>query len=297
MGVILIVGRTEDPCCRLVLEQLVALKRDALLVPEDQLFPGLSFVWKPSKGRQQGSVKYNGREIDFVDIDGILSRAWSVPVGPTEFETIDGRYVSAEWNALLMAWLSAMPCVVINRIRPQLWYKAQLNPPDLAALVPIMPLRLPVTLVTTNSIDASAFCQQAQGLVRYSPLTQSSRYRIRTEDDQKKLTALNGSLPLHLVAGIAGRALDGLVVQSEVLFVKADGKITRQHGPVIGHCLKLADALGLTFCRLSLVAAPGCDWYCFGVDRSPQLYAYSPDTQIQIAQALVRTFLRYRNPP
>jgi hypothetical protein len=298
VGAILILGRTEDPCCRLVHDQLLAAGWDAWLLPEDQLLPGLGFEWRPSVARQKGSIYYSGREIDFADIHGILSRAWSVPVSAQDFETADGRYICAEWNALLMAWLHAMPCLVINRIRPELWYKAQLNVADLASLLPRIPLKLPRSLVTTDIDDANEFCRSVRGPVRYSPLTQSSKYRIQTETDRQQLAALSGSLPLHLTKWVEGRAIDAFVVRSEVLFVDQDGQISDESsGPIAGHCVEVADALGLAFCKLSLVAAADGDWYCFGVDRTPQLYQCTTETQIDIVRALVRVLCTVTEPP
>jgi len=289
VGAILILGRTEDPCCRLVHDQLLAAGWDAWLLPEDQLLPGLGFEWRPSVARQKGSIYYSGREIDFADIHGILSRAWSVPVSAQDFETADGRYICAEWNALLMAWLHAMPCLVINRIRPELWYKAQLNVADLASLLPRIPLKLPRSLVTTDIDDANEFCRSVRGPVRYSPLTQSSRYRIQTEADREKLAALSGSLPFHLTEWVEGRAVDAFVVCSEVLLVDQDGRISDEaSSPIARHCVEIADALGLAFCKLSLVAAVDGDWYCLGVDRTPQLYQCTTEAQIDITRALVR---------
>lgn len=297
MGVILILGRTEDPCCRLVHDQLLAAGRDSCLLPEDQLLPGLGFEWRPSFARQRGSIYYNGRKIDFTDILAILSRAWSVPVSPQDFETADGRYICAEWNALLMAWLHGMPCVVINRIRPELWYKAHLNVPDLASLLPTIPLRLPRSIVTTDIDDANEFCRSLRAPVRYSPLTQSSRYRIQTETEREQLAALSGSLPLHLTEWVEGRAVDAFVVRSEVLFVDQNGQISDESSKSIArYCVEIADALGLAFCKLSVVAAPDGDWYCFGIDRTPQIYQCTGETQIEIAGALVRVLSTVTEP-
>ena len=292
MGVILILGRTEDPCCRLVHEQLLANGREAWLLPEDRLLPGLGFEWRPSAAPQQGSIRYNGRQIGFAQIDGILSRAWSVPVSPQDFETDDGRYICAEWNALLMAWLSAMPCVVVNRIRPELWYKAHLNVPDLASLLPKFPLSLPRSLITTDIDDANEFFRSVRGPVRYSPLTQASKYRIQTGADREQLAALNGSLPLHLAELIEGRAVDAFVARSEVLFVDQNGEISDDYSELIAaRCVEISDGLGLTFIKLSLVAGTDGEWYCFGVDRTPQLYHCTEEAQIEIVRAVVRALL------
>ena len=79
MGTILILGRQEDACCRLVMRSCVRL--DA--------------------------------------VDGVLCRSYGL-FRPEDFDTPDGQYVSAEWHALLMAWMTSMRCPVVNRIRPEL---------------------------------------------------------------------------------------------------------------------------------------------------------------------------------
>jgi hypothetical protein len=288
MGVMLILGRDEDPCCRLVHEQLTGRGRDAVMLSEDRLFPGLSFAWKPGPGRQ-GHIDYGCRRVDFTDIDAVLCRAWGVPIAAEDFDTADGRYICAEWNALLVAWLQEMPCVVVNRLKPQLWYKTQLNTADLAALLPKMPLKLPRSLVTTDIDEATEFCRSARGRVRYSPLTRLSQYRVQTGADREELASLSRTLPLHLTDWIEGRAIDAFVVCSEVMFWDGDDQPSdKRCAAAAPHCVEVAEALGLTFCKLSLVEASDGDWYCFDVDRAPQLYQCTTELQLQIAQALAR---------
>ena len=62
------------------------------------------------------------------------------------------------------------------------------------------------------------------------------------------------------------------------------------------HCVEIADGLGLAFCKLSLVAAAGGDCYCFGLDRTPQLYQCAIETQIEIVRALVRALTTVTEP-
>ena len=298
MGVILVLGRTEDPCCRLVTEQLSVAGRDACLLPEDRLLPGLHFVWKPSDGEQKGSIEYGDRKIDFADVSGILCRAGGVPVPAEDFASSDGRYICAEWNALLMAWLQRMPCPVVNRIRPELWYKAQLNAPDLASMLPCIGFRLPRALVTTNIDDASEFCRSIPGPVRYSPLTRATVYRIETEVDREKLAALSGSLPLHLTEWIDGCVVEAFVIGSEVLFVDHNGRLGADHPQtILKRCTQVSEALELEFCKLSLVATSEGEWYCLGVDRMPQLYQCSTESQTRIARALIRALSNEAEPP
>jgi len=286
MGVVLMFGRDDDPCCRAVREELASRRRDVLFVAEDRLFPGLRFAWTP-RTRNDGRICYEGREISLADVDAVLSRAWGVPVAPEEFETADGRYVCAEWNALLVAWLHALPCPVFNHLKPELWYKTQLNAADLAALLPDMPFRRPRTLVTTKSDEAISFARGARGRVRYSPLTRRSPYRVRGGTDDAELVSLGSALPLHLAERPDGDAVEAFVVCTEVVFDDPrDQGDAEGRAPVARLCLDVAGALGLSFCKLSLIEAANGDWYCLDLDRMPQLGAYSPHLQRKVARAL-----------
>src|SRR5262249_2474106 len=157
MGMMLVLGRQEDLCCQLVQDELRRAGREVWFLLEDHLFPGLRLTWTPSNHDQSGSIEYGGRSARLADIDGVLCRCYGIPIQPEDFGTPDGQFVSAEWNALLMAWLHDLRCPVVNRLRPELWYKTNLNVPDLMSIAPDASLALPRALVTTVSEDGRAF--------------------------------------------------------------------------------------------------------------------------------------------
>jgi hypothetical protein len=70
----------------------------------------------------------------------------------------------------------------------------------------------------------------------------------------------------------------------------------KSFGPAATHCARIADGLGLAFCKLSLVAAADGDCYCFGLDRTPQLYQCAIETQIEVVRALVRALATVTEP-
>ena len=285
MGTILILGRPEDLCCELVRQQLCCTGHDVWFLSEDQLLPDLRFVWAPPDAN--GVIEYRGRVERFGDIDGVLCRFYGIPIQPEDYATPNGQYVSAEWNALLMAWLHKLGCPVFNRLRPELWYKSRLNVPDLASLVPRSPFKRPRSLITTVHDDARAFCRSSPGPVHYSPLTQPARYRIQSEAHQEQLALLNHSLPLYLTECVEGRALDAFVTAHDVVFVDADGNIAEDvRSATRNACVDMGASLGLGFYRLSLVETADDEWFCLGLDRMPQLYNCAPDAQFQIARHL-----------
>jgi prepilin-type processing-associated H-X9-DG protein len=295
-GTILIVGRQEDACCRLVDEALRERRSRVLFLPEDELLPGLQFSWRPSGKGGVGHLAFADGHVPLDSVDGVLCRSYGIVRVP-DFSTPDGQYVSAEWNALLMAWLSALPCpAVINRLRPDLWYKVRLNVPDLLALAPNLCFKLPRARVTTRAEEARTFCQSIGGPVRFSPLTQPARYRIASAEDRRKLEALAGTLPLYLMEWIDGAGVEAIVVGHEVfLFDQTGALASRPTGRVHSWCVETATALGLAFCQLSLVES-GAGWYCLGLDRMPQLDLTAPAAQTAIAAELA-TLLANTAPP
>lgn len=295
MGVILILGPTEDLCCQQVLERLTQDGREALFLPEDRLLPQMAFAWTPADGG--GGIRFEGREVRFSEVDGVLYRFYGLPLPAEEFGTPDGRYVCSEWHALWMAWLNmpraARPCPVVNRLRPDLWYKTHLNAAALTALAPDLPFARPRTLVTTSPDAARAFRRSLAGPVTYAALSGSSPYPIRDEGEFEKLTALNGTLPLHLTEEVVGERCEAFVVGNAVTLVGPDGALRGSTPPdLTDRCARVGTRLGLAFFQLSLVAGAGDGWHCLGLDRMPQLYACGPDAQTEVVERLAALLTR-----
>jgi hypothetical protein len=85
----------------------------ALLSAEDLVSPGWTFnVGEP----ESGTAVVDGRRINTVDITAVLIRRPSVLAEELgRIHPADRAYVAAETNAFLVAWLSALPCIVVNR--------------------------------------------------------------------------------------------------------------------------------------------------------------------------------------
>ena len=116
MGTVIILGHTNDTCCRLVRERLLLQGRRVLFLPEDQVLPGLGFAWEVQGRTLRGLLRFDGTEVAFGEIDSVLARSYGVPVSPEAYATADGRYVTSEWNAIVVAWTSGLACLVVNRV-------------------------------------------------------------------------------------------------------------------------------------------------------------------------------------
>jgi hypothetical protein len=258
-----------------------------LFLPEDQLFPDLQFIWRPPV---EGAIGFRDQRVSFGDIAGVLNRSYGVPVTSEEYETADGKYITAEWNAMVMAWLDLLPCTVVNRLRPELWYRPRLNVGDLSALLPDLRAHLPRTLVTTKSDELSAFWSASAKTISYSPLTHGAAYPVRSEGDVQKLERLSRTLPVQVTEVIEGSAFRCLVVSDEIVLTGQDGDIVRTTPPesLKSLCVWIGQALGIVFYELSLVEKSRGDWYCLGLDRLPSLHSCSSAVQHRIADNLTR---------
>ena len=288
MTSIVVIGRESDVCCQLVRARLAADGRECLFVPEDELLPGLHFAWRISGDESEGTVGMGSRPIPFSDLGGVLARAWGIPVSVSSFQTKDGQYITSEWSALLLAWLHRLPCPVINRLRPELWYKTHLHVPEIVALAPGVPFKWPAVRVTTSADEARDFYHRCRGRVRYWPLTQHVPYPVETAADLDKLATLAATLPLYLTEAVAGERRDAYVVGPHVVPVAMDGgRAEALPAPVARRCRDIAHALDLTFCMLSLVATGGGDWYGVRLDRMPSLIEVGEEARQEIAGDLV----------
>jgi hypothetical protein len=110
--VIAIVASRLDPESRSVVDDWSSADA-ALLSAEDLISPGWTFRVGDPRG---GIAVIDGRRVDAADITAVLTRRPSVlPEELSRIHPDDRAYVAAETNAFLVAWLSALPCVVVNR--------------------------------------------------------------------------------------------------------------------------------------------------------------------------------------
>lgn len=286
MGATLILGRDEDLCCQLVRQELAQAGREVVFLPEDKLLPQMPLAWTPDDG--EGVIRFGEDAVRFSEMEGVLYRFYGLPVSAEDYATPDGQYLCSEWNALFMAWLHQAPCPVANRLQPPLWYKTRLGGPELRALIPDLPFRLPRTLVTTDGEAARAWCRDLGGPAVYTPLTGATPYPLPDEAALEKLVALSGKVPLHLTEVIPGRACDAYVVGETVTLVRgADGAdLGPASDTLAARCAQIGTQVSLAFFQLSLVETTEGEWVCLGLDRMPHLYGCGPDAQQKIARRL-----------
>jgi hypothetical protein len=281
MSFTLVVGREEDLCCELVRQHLEASGREVIFLPEDQLFPGFQFVWELQDGKSRGSVGFRGRNGAADQISSVLARFSGITTTAEEHKTKDGQYLNSEWHALVRGYVHSLPCPVVNRLRPELWYKARLSPLDMPSMLPGLRFRLPKTTVTTSYKDACAFFDLCGGQMQYSPISLPSNYCIATKEDMEKLERLSKVMPLFLSEVIDGETVRAFVAGNEVVFDHAPNEAAARI------CRESAEFLGLTFCEFELVKSDRADWYFLGLNCMPYLFPCSEEVRMRVIKALV----------
>jgi hypothetical protein len=278
----LLIGKQGDPCCELVADYVRSNGYEAVLLPESDLFPQLGFSWLPPS---EGTITWHDMRLRFGEIAGVLNRGYGVPVTAEEYQTGEGRYLTAEWNALTAAWLDRMPCPVINRLKPELWYRPRLNVADLAALAPGLREFLPPIFITTERDEIRRLRAAHADDVLYSPLTSGTEYRVGSVADLEIHQTLCGAL-----ITLKERArLHCFVTADRVVYLGPDGTLAPPPSSDLTlHCVAVGKALRILFYKLSLVAGPRAGWYCTELDRLPSLSSCSPAAQQQIATNLGR---------
>jgi hypothetical protein len=271
-------------------EELARREEDVVFLDESRLFPGLDFIWELASGHSRGMVGLGDHRAALDEIDGVLARFSGFPVTAEEYRTPNGQYLCAEWHALARCYMRALPCPVVNRLKPELWYKASLSIPDLVSLAPCVKFGLPRVLVTTGPDDVRNFYDLCGRSVCYSPLTMTSNYIVNTEDGLRNLERLSELLPLNLRERVAGEHVEAYVVGPDVICDASD-TAAMPDADVHQHCCEVAAALGVTFCQLHLVKTDAGEWYCEGLACMPDLLLCPDETRRTIVGQLTQTLL------
>jgi hypothetical protein len=272
-----------------VKDQLTTSGREFIFLHENELFPGLNLAWELDQEKTNGCVGLGSQCVRLDQLDSVLARFSGITTSAEEHATKDGQYLNSEWHALARGLVESLTCPVVNRLRPELWYKMRLSVPDILALVPAHRFRLPRTMVTTSVPEARSFFYSCGRRIRYSPLSVPSDYLIEREEEVEKLEPLSKTLPLCLTAVVEGCGVNAFVVGSEVIF---DGP---GHGLAARHCLDAASSLGLTFCEFELMLTESGECFCLAIHCTPNLMWCAEETRAAVVEQLAKVLTPAQN--
>lgn len=199
----LILGHQEDPVSAGVRMRLAAQGRETLLLPSALAAPA-RLVWHLGPDGVESRLSLDG--IRDADIEGVLVRTMP-SVDAVGMEPADRAYMQAEMAAATLAWLTALPCPVVNRLSPALWYEP--HPPLLLWRRALRRAGLAGAdvLVTNDPAEALRFRTRlaAEGLAGaiYAPLT-GGAWSVAGDAAWDGLARLQACAPVCLAAPHGG---------------------------------------------------------------------------------------------
>lgn len=270
---IVVVGRDEDLCVRMMVDHLTASGARVMRLSENRLEARGDFSWDVVDDADGGSdrVTIDGVQVRHSEIDAVLNRSVGIEApGPLSVE--DRVYVAVEWQAAILAWTHRVPCRVVDRVRPELWFSPLLGALDLACLLP--GVKIPLAEVTVTASPAGQEVALPDGPFIYAPVSQVGDYPIGDEAARRGLRALAAVLPISVRSAIPAEGVRVVVVGETVHFVPTGLRL--DPGPRVAlaeACLSVAGSLDLAFCEVAFARDDRAEggWSCHLANRLPLL--------------------------
>ena len=280
----LLLGDPQDLCCqgvRFLLERggyRVQLSANPLAAP-------WRFSWRLDNEGSISQLALQGEPAEAGSaIDGVLVRnaGWIDPAG---WQPDDLAYMQMESRAALLAWLWSLPCPVINRYPPEIWYQPQRPVLAWQSLLDRCGLPTAECVLTNDEQEARLFGQRlarrmAPGAV-YGALTSQRRYLLSGEEDWAGLLAMQRYAPVYL-SDPHGAVRAACVVEENVVW---KGQPSPELSRLEGAMVSLAAAAGLAFVELSF-ATTSTGLCVVDVQPTPLLENYAPSERQKIVELL-----------
>lgn len=280
----LILGHRSDPCCSGVEAGLRERGLPVRLVDMPFAPPALFSLRIESDGtplRARGALKFDDTDSE---VESVLVRA-SGRLDRAGWDTADHAYMQAEVQAVLLAWLAALDCPVINRAAAEIWYRPR-NP--LLYWVPLLRrcgLPAPETVMTDDPNTAREFrCRlEADHMpgAACASLLREGTWLVR-DDDWAGVAALQARAPVCLMEPHHG-AHSACVVGGQVIW---DGQPELVLADLAPSMIRFAKAAQLDFLELAL-ARVRRGWAVVHIDPLPRLEHFGASAQSLILETLV----------
>src|SRR5215469_4931106 len=193
----LLIGAPDDPVSQAVLDSLEAKGYETRVLPGPISNP-LQFTWRfdtvSSASRLTGE---DGVHLPDRGIDGVLVRRPS-HISADGWDPVDLMYIRVETQAALLAWLWSLDCPVVNRYPASLWHCQDMPLLFWRLWLERCGLRVLPALISSVSEETQAFGKAHGKRILYAPLTTSARYELDSDDQWKKLEAMQRLGPVHL---------------------------------------------------------------------------------------------------
>lgn len=286
----LLLGDPQDTFCLSICHALEARNYPVRMIANPVVHPS-RFEWRLNNDQSASQLIWGDEPpLHDNDLAGVLVRSagWLDPGG---WQPEDLAYTQAETQAALLAWLWSLPCPVVNRYSPSLWYRPQ--PPFLSWWPVLRRCGLPTmeALVTNVEAEARAFGRELAvrgfpGAV-YVPLTGEMHYLVMDDKEWGGLAALQRVAPVCLTPP-HGETQMVCVVGEQVVW---EGGPSRQAALLEPALRRFASEIGLSFVALAL-AQSSEGIAVIAVETHPSLEHFGTAAQEQIVQEIVHLLTR-----
>lgn len=144
----LVLGHPEDSCCSALMERLAARGLAARLIEAPLEAPSRHSLRIDPDGRTSKMLAFDEGPAELIESVFVRSRG---AIDPSGWEPADYAYMQAENQAVMLAWLSALDCPVVNRLNAELWCRARTSLLHWQGLLRRCGLRIPETIVTDSA--------------------------------------------------------------------------------------------------------------------------------------------------
>ena len=301
---ILILAESTDPWAMLVNKEAQHNGGDVFWIQPAQLLDRILLNWPVVTGASvvPGTVVIDGHTCFLADLTGIFAQLSLPP--PLVFEELsleDRDYVIKETSAAWLAFLNAMPCLVVNRPIPGGRPTTLVGSPLLSQLVEEHGFLLPISHCTSSLADAmmqfSAWSEQ----VYLKPLgSHEPGIFLHAHDGVEQICRVMERQAVSMQAIPHGQRVTVYVVGEEIVATvlqPREGVPQRIEMPLVPaeRCLDLVADLGLMFAECQFVLTPEGPIYCLDVSSAPVFECCPQEVQQQIVCRLVEYLSKMRS--
>ncbi|MBV6467570.1 MAG: glutathione synthase [Candidatus Brocadia sp.] len=262
-------------------------------------FAQMGIKYQIDKGGITGKLKIGNKEYLLEEFDGIYSRLMDDQILPElggEPPLSERRKYCRAVHDTLIHWLEITPARVLNRIAPM---ASNSSKPYQAQLIKEQGFSIPNTLITNDPDEVISYYEKNRRVVFKSISGVRSIVQELKEKDLERLELIKWC-PVQFQAYVEGQDVRVHVIGKEVFAcgISTDSLDYRYASTSLQpmdlppelweKCIRLSQALQLSFAGIDLKLAPDGQVYCFEVNPSPGFSYYERKTGQPIAMTVAR---------
>jgi hypothetical protein len=298
---VLIFGQPSDLCASLTNQYLRRPGTEVAFIDASQLLTTAGLSWSPDGPLTHNFLTLHSSRIPLGAVTGVLTRIRQSAQGPSDVGAEDRQYIATELQATLLAFLSSLPCRVINRPIHGMARRPVALRVENSRQIAECGFKLPAILMTSSEERAVRFYERFGENALVGVLSGREGWRlIRGREGTGQLKALLARGPVCLQEVPPGQWLQVITVGDQAFGVEVCATRLgeeRSRGPLQTvepssrlrtECCRLARAFHLEFAQFEVVQSGTGERYCLDVSPWPTLDACAEPLQESIVASLAQ---------